>query len=321
MGGRQITVLISSAGRRVALLEAFREDAAQLGLEARIVATDRAPEFSSACQVADVAVQVPIVQDDAFIPAMLAIAERERVHLIIPTIDTELSKLADARDSFADLGARVVVSAPDVVALAGDKYRTATFLQQADIPAPHTFLPGEVTTEAPAFPRVIKPRRGSGSVGIRVAADPSEFASLVPGAEDIVQEWIDGSEYTINFYVTAEGELGAIVPHLRIETRSGEVSKGRTERHEVFRDIAQRIVAKLPGMAGPHCFQARWPDGGPPKVLEINARFCGGYPLARAAGAPFSRWLLEEAAGLQPSVADDWRDGTIMLRYDAAVFL
>ena len=55
-------------------------------------------------------------------------------------------------------------------------------------------------------------------------------------------------------------------------------------------------------------------------MIEINARFGGGYPLVDHAGATFAQWLLEEVAGLSRTVHDDWREGVLMLRYDAAVF-
>ena len=57
-------------------------------------------------------------------------------------------------------------------------------------------------------------------------------------------------------------------------------------------------------------------------MIEINARFGGGFPLSLEAGADFPRWMLEELLGL-PSTAsrDRWRPGMVMLRYDAAVFV
>ena len=57
-------------------------------------------------------------------------------------------------------------------------------------------------------------------------------------------------------------------------------------------------------------------------VIEINARYGGGFPLSLEAGADFPRWMLEELRGL-PSTAspDGWRAGLVMLRYDAAVFV
>jgi carbamoyl-phosphate synthase large subunit len=58
-----------------------------------------------------------------------------------------------------------------------------------------------------------------------------------------------------------------------------------------------------------------------PKVIEINARFGGGYPLADHAGAHFAKWLLEEVSGLPASCHDNWHSGVLMLRYDEAIFV
>jgi carbamoyl-phosphate synthase large subunit len=84
---------------------------------------------------------------------------------------------------------------------------------------------------------------------------------------------------------------------------------------------AKKLAQVLPGATGPLCFQAVIMGSGEMAVFEINARFGGGYPLAHRAGARFSQWLLEEACGLPCTANDDWKEGVVMLRYDAAVFL
>jgi len=63
-------------------------------------------------------------------------------------------------------------------------------------------------------------------------------------------------------------------------------------------------------------------DAGQVSVIELNARFGGGYPLSYKAGADFPRALLQEARGM-PATAPlhGWRDNLVMLRYDAAVFV
>ena len=68
------------------------------------------------------------------------------------------------------------------------------------------------------------------------------------------------------------------------------------------------------------CFQAMVGENDELSVFEINARFGGGYPLAHQAGAPFAKWLLEEQLGLPSTANEDWREGMLMLRYDAAFF-
>lgn len=68
------------------------------------------------------------------------------------------------------------------------------------------------------------------------------------------------------------------------------------------------------------CFQVIDDAQRGPQVIEINARFGGGYPLAHEAGAHFADWLLQEQAGMALQANDDWREGVTMLRYDDAVF-
>lgn len=146
-----------------------------------------------------------------------------------------------------------------------------------------------------------------------------ELESLPP-AEYIVQEFWQGLEYTVNIFFDIQGHLRCSIPHRRLEVRSGEVSKGRTERIETLIEASQHIAPGLQGAEGPLCFQAIIRPDGTYCVFEINARFGGGYPLAHQAGARFSQWLLEELDGRSVSASDNWEAGLTMLRFDSAVF-
>jgi carbamoyl-phosphate synthase large subunit len=136
----------------------------------------------------------------------------------------------------------------------------------------------------------------------------------------VVQDLIPGSEFTVNLFFDARG-LRCAVPHWRMETRGGEVSKGLTRRIPALMEAAEKIGRALDGKAfGPLCFQAMVTDSGEAFVFELNARFGGGYPLADRAGAKFARWLLELALHRHCSANNNWRENVMMLRYDAAVF-
>jgi hypothetical protein len=143
-----------------------------------------------------------------------------------------------------------------------------------------------------------------------------------PGALEghVVQELLHGDEYTVNLFFDRSGALRCVVPHRRHEVRAGEVAKGVTTRHAKLEAIGWSLGTILEGARGPLCYQAIVDPQGRAAVFEINARFGGGYPLAHEAGARFSRWLLEQTLGLEPSCHDQWRDGVTMLRYDAALF-
>jgi carbamoyl-phosphate synthase large subunit len=254
---------------------------------------------------------------------MLDLCQRHQVKLVVPTIDTELPLLAESRDRFQSLGVAVSVSSPVVVGAARDKQATFELLRSADVGVPATCSAEEYLRkpEAFAWPVILKPRGGSSSVGIvrpRLAQEAIE--ELQRNAGLIVQHFWEGKEYTVNMYFDYSGGLRCVVPHWRIETRGGEVSKGRTEDVAVLRQAACKIATVMPGARGAICFQAIVDASGAYAVFEINARLGGGYPLAHQAGATFTKWLLEEALGLPCTAADTWRAGVEMLRYDTAVF-
>lgn len=320
---QNVTVLFSSAGRRVELINCFRADAKALGLGFKAVAVDVAPALSAACHAADVRRQVPRCGKADFIPKMLEICAAEGVKLVVPTIDTELEVLSENRAAFAKIGADVAVSAPEIVRMARDKRQTARFFDEAGVGTPRTETLRDFKTHLSdwKFPVILKPSAGSSSIGIHVLRDAEQLKSLTLSSVDYVaQQLIEGKEFTVNMFFDVAGRLKCVVPHERLETRGGEVSKGITRRMPALEEAARKMAVKFRGARGAMCFQAMVSPEGSAWIFEINARFGGGYPLAHRAGATFSKWLLEEVAGIEPDSGEDWKEGTLMLRYDAAYF-
>ena len=318
---KRVTMLLSSAGRRVELLEAFRRSAADLEIDLTIIATELAPNWSAACQQADRCFAVPRADDAGFIPAMIELCRENAVDLVVPTIDTELEQLSLAAAQFSSVGTMLSVSDPGFVAIARDKLATAQALSAAGLPVPQT-AGLDAVRENPgqwSWPLLVKPRHGSAGRGIELVEAPSSL----PKRESepmIAQQLLKGAEYTINMYVDRQGKPRCVIPHRRVQVRAGEVEKGVTERNPELCRIGWQIAEAFTGIRGVICFQIILDPAGP-AIFEINARFGGGYPLAHAAGANFTRWLLEEAAGLPISASDSWREGVTMLRYDSAVFV
>jgi carbamoyl-phosphate synthase large subunit len=315
------TVLFTSAGRRNQLLACFRSSAELLRLPLKVLATDMFPDLSPACHQADQAFRVDACRAPGYIQGLLQICIDHKVDLLIPTIDPELSVLSRHRSEFARVGTRVVVSSVFVAELAQDKFQTAATLQSAGVSTPRTCRLSEYLDDPSMLPDpvIAKPNSGSGSRGIIRPRSPLELVSL-QRPEYIVQEFWQGLEYTVNMFFDLKGQLRCAIPHRRLEVRSGEVSKGRTERIETLIEASRKMASVLIGAQGPLCFQAIVRPDGSYCVFEINARFGGGYPLAHQAGARFAQWLLEELEGREVSGLDDWESGLTMLRFDTAVF-
>jgi carbamoyl-phosphate synthase large subunit len=316
-------VMLTSAGRRVALLHAFRHALSALG-GGRVLAADVSAS-APAMHEADAGFLIPPCTSPEFVPAVLDLSRREGVTLVVPTIDPELVPLARARDEFARLGVTVAVSSLETVAIGFDKLATAAFFTRAGIPAPRLLDLEAALTDGNglAFPMVVKPRHGSGSIGVQVVADLEAlrfFARRVPNA--ILQEYAGGTEFTLDVLVGPHDQVACVVPRRRLETRAGEISKGYTVRDPELERWGRRVAERLPGAWGPITLQCfRRPDQSL-AFIEINPRFGGGFPLAWRAGADYPRWLLEWALGLPSTAsAEAWRGNVAMLRYDDAVFV
>ncbi|MGI8962665.1 MAG: ATP-grasp domain-containing protein [Bryobacteraceae bacterium] len=320
----QVNILISSAGRRVGLMNCFRESLSELGISGRIIAVDATP-YSAAVQLADEFYLVPRCTDPNFIPEIQQICEQEQVHLVVPTIDTELPAYAAAREQFRERGAEIAISSPDTVGICYNKILTHEWLVAQGFPVPKQAAPEVVLRNSHdwVLPLIVKPVDGSGSLGIRIVTSFAELTALVFKSNGvIVQECIQGAEYTINVFVNRQGRCVCAVPHFRMEVRGGEVSKGVTVKNHQLMQLASTIVESMPGASGALNVQCFSTAADELKVIEINARFGGGYPLAHRAGAPITKWLIEEILGREPhELFDDWEDGVTMLRYDAAVFV
>jgi carbamoyl-phosphate synthase large subunit len=316
-------VLLTSAGRRVALLRAFRRALEPLG-GGRVLAADVASN-APAIHEADAGFRIPRCDTPEYVPALLELCRREGVALVVPTIDPELVTLAQARAEFARHGVTIAVSGPETAAIGFDKIATSTFFARADIPAPRLLdLEGALAGgNGFVFPVIIKPRRGSGSIGVHIVHDREALRFFAGRVRDpILQEYVTGAEFTLDVLVGPDGHAVCVVPRRRVETRAGEISKGYTVRNDELEVWGFRIAKHLPDAFGPLTLQCFRRSDGSLAFIEMNPRFGGGFPLAFHAGADFPRWLLEWALGLRSSArADAWRDNVSMLRFDDAVFV
>ncbi|MBT8428046.1 MAG: ATP-grasp domain-containing protein, partial [Erythrobacter sp.] len=260
--------------------------------------------------------------DDSYVEHLLTYCENHGVRLLVPTIDPELYPLSLAKDRFAAVGTMVHVSSPETIEIVRDKAMTAARLAEVGVSVPKTATAEEVRADPDSWrwPSFIKPSGGSASRGIGEIDSPDD---LLPRYDEpmILQDLLDGEEYTVNIYVDAEGRLASVIPHIRLSVRAGEVEKGRTAKCPDIEKIAASIVEALPGLRGVSCFQLIDDARLGMRVFEINARFGGGYPLADHAGARFAESVLALASGRPECASDDWQDGATMLRYDGAVFV
>jgi len=314
-----LNVLITAGSRRVALVQAFQR-ALQTTGGGTVTVTDVNP-LSPTVYIADRSYRVPLSTDPSYLAAIGHICRHDRIGLLVPTIDDELTLFADQIDAFGVGGTRVAVSAPSITRACNDKLLTSRLLADHGLPSAPTWLPADLPTP-PAFPLFVKPRHGRGGVGAFAARNQREldfFLDYVP--EPVVQPFLDGREFTIDVLCDLEsGEPLAVVPRERVVIRAGVVDRGRTTRDTRLIDLGVACARAL-RFAGAINIQCRIVDG-QPVVFEINPRFSGGIPLTIAAGADFPHMLVQLARGRRVGASlGHFQDGLWMTSYESSVFL
>lgn len=314
-------ILITSAGKRVALTRYFKETLHNYYPDAKVFTTDLNPKMAPAGYVSDGCFAVPRVMDKDYPAKLLDLCVNNDVGMVIATIDTELLLLADLKESFAQKGIYVMVSDRAFVEICRDKRSTGKFFECHGIR-----VPKKVDKFHPTFPLFAKPYDGSLSTNLHYIKTKEELTQeILEDPKLLFMEYIDKKvykEYTVDMYYGKDNRVKCIVPRERIEVRAGEINKGKAEKNEIL-DFLKDKLEYIEGCVGCICVQLFFhPQKKDIVGIEINPRFGGGYPLTYMAGGNYPELLIREYfCGESIEYFDTWKDGLLMLRYDDAIYI
>jgi carbamoyl-phosphate synthase large subunit len=314
-------ILITSAGKRVVLVEIFQKTLKSIGAGGAVFTTDINPGLSPASIISDKSFKVSPCKEQNYLNELLDLCIKNNVGIIIPTIDTELSVLSENQERFRANGIEIVVSAPDFVKVCRDKRKTECFLDDLGIPCPKP-----VDKYHPVFPMFAKPYDGSLSTNLHVIRKEEDLTrEILEDPKLIFMEYIDKKEYkefTVDMYYGKDNLVKCIVPRERIEIRAGEINKGITRKNYIVGFLKERMGV-LKGVRGCICIQLFYRESDNDiKGIEINPRFGGGYPLSYYAKANYAEYIIREfLMGEAVDYSEDWLDNTLMLRYDNDVIV
>ncbi len=320
-----MNILLTSVGRRVKLVEYFRQELSEHGV-GKVIAVDcdsRAP----ALYFADHHEIVPSIEHPQYITYLIEICQRHQIQAVLSLIDPELSLLAQAKDEFAQLGVTIVVSDPHVTDLCLDKLKTTDFLITHHIPHISTYtlldeIVHDLNTQKISLPLIAKPRTGSASHGITIIETMNQLQTFFEQHVNyVVQPFIEGEEIGVDSYIDliSKKPIG-IFTKKKLQMRAGETDKSVSYLDPELTDLVKRLIAHLKPV-GPidiDCFKTSTGY----IISEINPRFGGGYPHAYECGVNFIRYLINNLNGLCNSEQSaQYREGLVMMKYDNVMIL
>ena len=284
-----------------------------------LVGVDMDPD-AAGLYLADAGRAIPPANDGQWGPVMKDVIDEHDVDVVVPTVDEELTELGALPEDVP-----VVAPRPVVVEMALDKYETHQRLAEAGHSVPRTWLASEAAAiPEDAYPLIRKPRKGRGSRGIERVETPADLDGALEGAERpadgvLLQELVEGTEFTTSIVATGDDRLLGVVPKEAME-KEGSTVKGVTRSQPAVREACRDIAGTL-SPAGPMNVQQIVADDGTPYTIEINPRFSSTACLTVKAGVNELDLLIRDALGEPVSGPDDYESGVYFLRYDNHVFV
>ena len=271
---------------------------AALSGSGQVFAADYTP-LSPALYRADDAVRLPKSVDDAYAREILAQCLRREVRLVVPFSDLELPVLSRHVGEFSEQGVELMVCDPEAIDVCTNKWKTYLHLKKAGIPVPETYDQLDEALAREVLPLVIKPKCGSASRGLHVLGEERAIRSLWRDGY-IAQRQVIGPEYGLDILLDLDGRVLSVMPRRKLAMRAGETDKAACVHDEELIRLGIEIAASLRplGVRGPIDVDLMVAaDGGEARVLEINPRFGGGYPVAHLAGAKFPEQIVALVRG------------------------
>lgn len=311
-----MNILLTSVGRRSYLVEYFKEALNGEGQVHVMNSSDLSPAF----RVADKATVSPLTYDKNYIPFLLNYCETNKITAIISLLDIDLPILSKNKEKFEKIGTKIIVADYDFVEICNDKWKTYQFLTKNGFRTPRTYLkPKDALKEASEgrleYPLMVKPRWGMASIAVYEADNEEELnvffektkrnilksylkyeSSQNMKESVLIQEKLKGQEYGMDVINDLNGQFISTSVKVKYAMRSGETDCAITTENNDIADMGRRLsgLSKHPANLDVDVFLV----DEKPYILELNARFGGGYPFSHFAGINLPKaivkWLKDE---------------------------
>ena len=253
----------------------------------------------------------PLIQPAEFIDALEKELSQHSYRMVLPMED-ETTGLISQHHSLLSRHAAIPVVPYKKYCLARRKDAVLRIAEETGIPVPKTWFIDDlshidqVKNRLP-YPVVIKPRIGSGAVGITYPENADQLMAYYPKIHrhfpyPLIQERIprEGPGYGVSLLFDENGTVKASFVHKRLReypVTGGASTLRESVRYDDILDMAVTLMKKLDWFGIAMVEFKIDPRDGIPKLMEINPRFWGSLHLSIVAGVNFPYLLYRLSRG------------------------
>ncbi len=272
---KKIKILLTASGCPGAsnLIKAFKNNGER---EVEIIGVDAEKEVIGAFWC-DKFYQAPLADSDNYIPFMLDLVKKEKPDILFPQSSFEVYPISLNKEKFEELGVKVVVSDPEPIKIANNKYEMYEILQEkTDIDLIEYYYPKSLEEFVecakklgwPEKPICFKPHVSKGSRGFRYIDESisrkdlllkykpdskyismKEFIEIFKDEKEfpklIIMEKAQGKDYDA-MALCYKGDTMLITVKRREKNRWGVITQGELVKIAKLEDQIRKIIKTIP---------------------------------------------------------------------------
>lgn len=242
--------------------------------------------------------------------------------LVVPLGDAAAIYLADRKIELSKY-TKIAVNDQNVFQNAIDKLNTMHVCQENGIPAPYTIITDDpskdLNYEHIAFPVVVKPRTGVGSVGFQIIRDKDKLENYLKNYDNrngplLIQEYIEQGkhpQYRADLFRDRDGNyklvmVGKVTRWYPLDGGSGVFAY--TIHDRTIAESCKKLLDAIHWNGYANIDMVWDVKSNQAKILEINGRTGATIKLDYLAGANISRLILENELGFPVTNMLDYKD-------------
>ncbi|MFP9191220.1 ATP-grasp domain-containing protein [Natrialbaceae archaeon A-CW1-1] len=289
----------------------------------QIIATSTDPR-GAGLYLSDQPVITPPVTSEEWPTSIANAVEEHNVDVVLPLNDEDLKEIDRLSATLPD-DVPLVIPRQAFIKEMLDKKKAYALFEKRGLQIPETTTAEhyeEFSDED--FPRIIKPRWGSRARGVELLETQTELVEYISksthSVEDLlIQEYINGDDYTSNLAITQNNRLLSTVIK-EVKERDGFSRWAVTRNHDQVREACLDAFNALQP-AGPMNVQHMVDETGEPYLIEINPRFSGSSCLNAEAGVNEYDLLVRSALGEEVEPINEYETGLNLIRYHDRLYV
>ena len=311
---QDVRILFLAPNWRVSLLRLFKKSIPD---KIFMVGAD-SDSHSAGLNFVDQKYVIPRFSEQECFEQIRVICGKENIHTILPMTNKAILFMDKNREWFDRGDLALYLADHSAIHACNDKRRLADFFEKNNIASPDLINPEK---PFPGFSLIAKEACGEGGKNcfkIENQTDLDFYSKKLPN--HVFQRFIQGREFSIDWFSDKNGFPVLIVPRERLVIRGGEVMVSRIELSSDIIESAKKVGTLL-RLRGPANLQGILDDSGNFLFTDVNLRFGSGVVHTIHAGADIPRMILQELAGQSIDKIPNYiKDGSKMFRFHDAIF-